>query len=342
MDKIKFAVIGCGHIGKRHAQMIESNPDAALVALCDIKEHSDLHIDNYDVPFYSLITDLLEKHSDVDVLNICTPNGLHAQHAILALQNKKHVVIEKPMALTKVDCEQIIKTANANDKKIFCVMQNRFSPPSVWIKNIIEKQLLGSIYIVQVNCFWNRDERYYNGKTWHGKLSEDGGTLFTQFSHFIDTMAWLFGDISDIQGQFADFNHKYLTQFEDSGNIVFSLKNGGMGSLHYSSAVHARNYESSLKIIAEKGTVEIGGQYMNEVKYCDIKDYDMPELQKTSEANNYGAYTGSASNHHFIIQNVIDVLHNARAISTTAEEGMLVVDIIERIYHQRPDALLKK
>ena len=342
MGKVKFAVVGCGHIGKRHIEMIMRNPETELVAVCDILPEDKLNISYLNIPFYQSISSLLESNLNFDVLNVCTPNGLHAEQAILTLKNNKHVVIEKPMALNKIDCLHVIDVANQKQKKVFCVMQNRFSPPSVWIKNIVRNKLLGKIFIVQVNCFWNRDERYYYTDTWHGKADLDGGTLFTQFSHFIDTMVWLFGDIKNIQAKFADFNHQQLTAFEDSGLIQFDFCNGGMGTINYSSSVYDSNYESSIRIIGELGTVEIGGQYMNEVKFCHIKDYVKPELEKTGEANNYGAYTGSASNHHHIIQNIVDVLNNNGKIATTAEEGMLVVDIIERIYQLRPAELLNK
>lgn len=342
MNKVKFAIVGCGHIGKRHVDMIMRNADAELVGIADILPKEKLGIGHLNIPFFQSLSQLLNSDLDFDVLNICTPNGFHATHSIDALQHNKHVVIEKPMALNKKDCLHVIDIAQQKQKQIFCVMQNRFSPPAVWIKNIIDKKLLGEIYMVQVNCFWNRDERYYIKNTWHGKADLDGGTLFTQFSHFIDTMAWLFGDIENIQARFADFNHKHLTDFEDSGMVFFNFCNGGMGTINYSSSVYDTNYESSIRIIGATGTVEIGGQYMNEVKYCNIKNYTMPELEKTGAANDYGSYTGSASNHHFIIQNIADVLKYNGKIATTATEGMLVVDIIERIYKLRPDSLFNK
>ena len=342
MNKIKFAVVGCGHIGKRHAEMISQNADAELIALCDILPPNELGIEQYDVPFFPTIYNLLRSDLELDVICICTPNGLHAQHAMDVLMNGQHVVIEKPMALKKTDCEKIISLAEKKNKKVFCVMQNRFSPPSVWIKEIIDKKLLGDIYFIQVNCFWNRDARYYDRETWHGSADLDGGTLFTQFSHFIDTLIWLFGNIKNIQAQFADVSHHDLTDFEDTGSVLFNFENGTMGNLNYSTAIAEKNFESSLTIIAEKGTVKIGGQYMNEIENCAIENYSMPELPQTNAANDYGDYKGSAANHHFIIQNVIDVLNDTAAIATTANEGMLVVDAIERIYKLRPDALINK
>jgi predicted dehydrogenase len=332
MKKIKFAVAGCGHIGKRHAEMISRDENAELVALCDILPKEKLGIENYSVPFFPSIDELLQADVNVDVINICTPNGYHAEYAIKALNSKRHVVIEKPAALSTVDAERIINTALSVNKQVFCVMQNRYSPPSVWIKSLVDSGKLGKIYMVQLNCYWNRDERYYKPGNWHGTADLDGGTLFTQFSHFIDIMYWLFGDITNIQAKFNDFNHENLTAFEDSGFVSFDFVNGGMGCLNYSTSVWNRNLESSMTVVAENGSIKIGGQYMNEVEYCHVKDYEMPELAPTNPGNDYGAYKGSAQNHNYVIENVVKVLNGQGSITTNVLEGLKVVDIIEKIY----------
>jgi predicted dehydrogenase len=189
--------------------------------------------------------------------------------------------------------------------------------------------------MVQINCYWNRDDRYYKSGGWKGTQNLDGGTLFTQFSHFIDIMYWLFGDITDIQGRFADFNHQNLTDFEDSGVVNFRFVNGGLGCLNYSTSVWDKNLESSMTIIGSKGSIKVGGQYMNEVDYCHVENYQMPVLPEGSPANDYGDYKGSAANHHFIIENVIDTIKNRTSATTNALEGLKVVEIIERIYEQR-------
>ncbi|NEN25536.1 Gfo/Idh/MocA family oxidoreductase [Cryomorpha ignava] len=334
-EKVKFAIVGCGHIGKRHAEMIERNDEAELVALVDSASPEGLNIDHFNVPFFKTVQEMLEAVSGVDVVNICTPNGLHASQSLLALNAKKHVVCEKPMGLSKANCEEVIFKALQVSRHVICVMQNRYSPPSVWLKEIIENKRLGDIYMVDINCYWNRDERYYSKSDWKGSQKLDGGTLFTQFSHFIDIMYWLFGDIENIAGRFADFNHNEITDFEDSGIVSFDFVNGGVGSLNYSTSVWDQNLESSMTIIGSKGSVKVGGQYMNNVEYCHVKDYEMPELPEASPANDYGTYKGSAANHHFIIQNVVDTLKNRNVATTNALEGLKVVDIIERIYKVR-------
>ena len=340
-QRIKFAIVGCGHIGKKHADMILLNNEAELVALCDIKPKLELGIDKFNVPFYSSINDLLDSGLEIDVINVCTPNGLHSEQALLALENKKHVVIEKPMSLTKLSAEAVIYKALQKSKNVFVVMQNRYSPPSVWIKDVIGRNLLGDIYMVQINCYWNRDERYYTKGNWKGNQSLDGGTLFTQFSHFIDIMYWLFGDIKDIQARFNDFNHKSNSDFEDSGIVSFNFERGGSGCINYSTSVWDKNFESSMTIIGSKGTVKIGGQYMNELEYCNIKDYEMPKLEESNSPNDYGIYKGSAANHHFIIDNVVNTLKGNTTMTTNALEGLKIVDIIERIYALRNKKSLK-
>jgi UDP-N-acetyl-2-amino-2-deoxyglucuronate dehydrogenase len=331
-DKIKFAVIGCGHIGKRHAEMIQRHPEAELVALIDTKSMVELKMEQFEVPLFNSLKEFFNAGIDVNVVNVATPNGFHASHALEILEAKKHVVIEKPLALTKADAESVIYKALNVHRHVFAVMQNRYSPPSIWLKDMVESGRLGEIFIVQLNCYWNRDQRYYLTNSWHGKKKLDGGTLFTQFSHFIDIMYWLFGDVENIQAKFGDFNHKDLTEFEDSGFVTFDFMNGGVGTLNFSTSVWNQNLESSITIIAQNGSIKIGGQYMNEVTECCVKDYSMPELAPTNPGNDYGFYKGSAQNHHFVIENVIDVLKGHSAITTNALEGLKVVDIIERIY----------
>lgn len=335
-SKIKFAVIGCGHIGKRHAEMIRRNEEAELVAMCDVRAKEDCGLESFEgVSFYQSADEMLKNHPEIDVVNVCSPNGLHAEHSLKALEFQKHVVCEKPMAINKADCEKVIYKALQVSRNVFGVMQNRYSPPSAWLKDVISNNRLGEIYMVQLNCFWNRDERYYTGKNWKGSSDLDGGTLFTQFSHFIDIMYWVFGDITDINGVFADFNHEHSTSFEDSGIVNFKFVNGGMGCINYSTAVWDKNLESSITVIGSNGSIKVGGQYMNEVEYCHIKDYTMPELPPANPANDYGHYKGSAANHHYIIENVIDTLKERNTMTTNALEGLKVVEIIERIYALR-------
>ncbi len=332
MQKIRFAVIGYGHIGKRHAAMIQQNDECELVAVADTNEALAKNIQGSGISFFSSLESFLDSGIKADVVTIATPNGLHATQAMKAIGAGHHVVVEKPMGLHRKECEEVIHTALSRSRHLFCVMQNRYSPPSEWLKQIVTNGVLGKVYMVQVNCYWNRDGRYYKAGSWHGTKQLDGGTLFTQFSHFIDLLYWVFGDVEDIKSCFSSFNHDKLTEFEDSGVVHFRFSKGGMGSINFSTSVWDKNLESSMTVIGEHGSLKVGGQYMDKVEYCHIKDYTMPELRPTNPANDYGPYKGSAANHQYVIQNVVDVLKGRASITTNALEGLKVVDIIERIY----------
>jgi len=336
-QKVRFAIVGSGHIGKRHAHMVKNHPEAELAAMVDIASPEGLDLNGFDAPFFFNMKEMFEAVKDIDVVSICTPNGLHAPQAIEALEAGKHVVCEKPMGLSKSRCEEVIFKALQMNRRVFCVMQNRYSPPSVWLKELVDSGKLGDIYMVQVDCYWNRDSRYYKPGGWKGSQDLDGGTLYTQFSHFIDLMYWVFGDITNIQGKFRDFNHQEMTAFEDSGFVSFDFLNGGMGSINYSTALFDKNFESSMTIIAEHGTIKVGGQYMNDVDYCHVRDYEMPVLPEGAPPNDYGHYKGSAANHHFIIENVVDTMKERTTATTNALEGLKVVEIIERIYQVRDE-----
>lgn len=329
VGKIRFAVIGFGHIGRRHVETIKENPDCELVAICDINPQKP-EIAGGSTVFYSSIDELLKDNNiKIDVLSIATPNGLHEEHAIKGLRAGWHVLVEKPLALTKKACERIIAEAEVQQKHVFCVMQNRYSPVSVWLKQIMERKILGNIYMVQVNCFWNRDDRYYTTDSWHGTNKLDGGTLFTQFSHFVDTLLWLFGDITNINARFANFNHSGLTEFEDSGTVQFDFEEGGMGSFNYSTACWNKNLESSITIIAENGSIKISGQYMDVVAYCNIKG---DGFQKKDD---YGIPEVSVANHKYVFENVVDTLRGRQPIATAPIEGQRVVELIEKIYNTK-------
>ncbi|MDZ7771631.1 MAG: Gfo/Idh/MocA family oxidoreductase [Balneolaceae bacterium] len=338
MDNTSFSVCGYGRIGKRHAHIIHNHDKSNLGGIIDPRREAEQEVadSGLDVPVYQSLEEFIRAdQNNTDVINICTPNGLHASLAVMALKAGYHVVIEKPMALTRKDCERVIEAAEKTARFVFVVKQNRYSPTSTWLKEIVEEGVLGKINLVQISCFWNRDERYYSPDDWHGTLDLDGGVLYTQFSHFVDILYWVFGDIDNISALFSNETRSDLIDFEDTGSVIFELDRGGMGSLNYTIGCWEKNMESSITVIGSKGSVKIGGQYMNTIEYCNVEDYNQPELPETNPPNDYGPYQGSAANHHFVIENVINTLSGSASVSTTGIDGMKVVDIIERIYKHR-------
>ncbi|WP_375417464.1 Gfo/Idh/MocA family protein [uncultured Hymenobacter sp.] len=338
ISPVRFAICGVGHIGRRHAALVARHAGAELAALIDVRADlaPALAAEFPGVPLFSSLESYLQTGPAADVLTVATPNGEHAAQAVAGLHAGLHVVVEKPLALTTMDAETIGQTARQTGRLVFGVMQNRYSPPAAWLKQLVDEGRLGQIYLVQINCFWNRDARYYRPGGWRGTLAQDGGPLFTQFSHFVDLLCWVFGDVANLTARFQNFNHQQITEFEDSGLVTFDLvAGGGSGTLSYSTAVWDRNLESSLTVVAERGALKIGGQYLDKVEYCHVQNYFLPPLPPTNPANDYGPYQGSAANHGQVIDNVVATLRGRGTVAASAEEGCQVVELIERIYRLR-------
>jgi len=330
MREIKFAIIGCGRIAQRHAEHISNN--GILKAVCDIDFAKALELGvKYSATSYNSIDALLANEKDLDVVSICSPNGLHAEHSIKSLDAGFHVLCEKPMAINVHDCGEMIKAAERNNKRLFAIKQNRFNPPVAAVKAAIDEGKLGKIYSIQLSCFWNRNEDYYKN-SWKGTKYLDGGTLYTQFSHFIDLLYWIVGDVKRAHTITGNFAHQNIIEFEDTGVVALEFSNGTIGTINYTVNSFGKNMEGSLTIFGEKGTVKIGGQYLNELEYQNIQDFEFKDLPIGNTANNYGQYQGSMSNHDKIYENVVDVLHNGGSISTNSFEGLKTVEIIDKIY----------
>jgi predicted dehydrogenase len=327
---LQFAVVGCGNIGKRHAEQIQSI--GKLVAVCDIiRSKAEELGKKFGAGSFSSIEELFAQKKDIDVAVICTPNGLHAQHSVISLRAGCHVLCEKPMAIKSADCLVMIQEAEKADKHLFIVKQNRFNPPVVEVKKLLDEKKLGNVYSIQLNCFWNRDAGYYEN-SWKGTMELDGGTLFTQFSHFIDLLYWMFGDVTKVKVFTKNFAHKNIIQFEDTGVVILEFENGAIGAINYTVNSFQKNMEGSLTIFGEKGTVKIGGQYLNVLEYQQIQDHVIPSLPAGNKANEYGFYQGSMSNHDKVYQNLVDVIQNNAVIAANSNDGLKTVQIIEKIY----------
>jgi predicted dehydrogenase len=329
-ELIRFAIVGFGNIGRRHAEHILHNPATQMVAVCDTKEQVQERVPE-GVAFYTDLQQMLAT-TQVDVLCVCTPNYLHELHTIAGLEAGVHVVVEKPMAISVAECDRMIAAAKKADKTIFAVKQNRYNPPVQAVKQLLTKHELGEVYMIQVNCFWNRGDAYYTESDWRGKKQTDGGCLFTQFSHFVDILYYLNGPVNEVNGWVNNYAHRHNTEVEDTGSFVLKGTNNAIVNFNFTTCAYERNMEGSITVFAEKGTVKIGGQYLNTIEYQQLQAATIPPINFTAKANDYGLYQGSMSNHDKVIQNVVDVLHHGQAIMTGAEEGREVVRMIEQMY----------
>jgi predicted dehydrogenase len=333
MDDIRFGIVGLGSIGGRHAAVVEGTDRAVVAAGCDIdatrmKPFQERHP---QAPFYTNFTDFLDK-APVDVVSICTPHGLHATMAIEAARHGKHILVEKPMALTVHEAEAMIRVAQEAGVHLMVVKQNRYNTPIALVKKALEDNRLGKVFMVQCNVLWNRSQEYYNESNWRGKRMLEGGVLHTQVSHFIDLMIWWFGEIHDVRARVSTKNHQI--EIEDCGVAELEFDSGVMGSLTWTTCVYNKNYEGSLTIVGEKGMVKIGGQYLNKIEFWDVQSYPMPDgLKFEDKPNAYGGkYQGSSSNHDQVMGDVVAELLGERHNVVEGDEGIKTIKAIERIY----------
>ncbi len=322
----RFGIIGCGRIAAKHADYISNY--GQLIAVCDIIPEKATELANrFGAKEYNSLEAMLESENTIDVIAVCTPNGLHAEHSIKSLQAGKHVLCEKPMCLTSAAAWQMRETEKYTRKKLFIVKSGRHNPNIKILRTLIETGQLGEIYSFQLNCVWNRENNYYSD--WHGKIFPDGGTLYTQFSHYLDIILWLFGDAEELNSFSGNFAHTGVIEFEDTGVANLKMKSGAIGNLHWTVNSYRRNAEISLLVVAEKATVSMGGPYLNSVNYF-LSDLENPFQNIQSNPNVYQHYLGSMSHHNEIYQQLISDLENNK--NSNSMDGVKTVELIEKIY----------
>lgn len=332
-SSLRFGLIGCGRIGSRHAQIMQDH--GKLVAVCDInpQKAADFAL-RFGAEAFTSHSEMLKAWEDrMDVVVVCSPNGLHALHATDSLKAGFHVLCEKPMAFTRKEANSMIATAAEQQRHLWVVKQNRFNPPVLAVKQLLNEGRLGKIFNIQLNCFWNRPSEYYQD-SWKGTLALDGGTLYTQFSHFIDLLIWFFGPLEPLDVQLANFHHQGEIEFEDTGIVTGKFRNGILASIHYTVNAYRQNMEGSITIFGEKGTIKIGGQYLNELDYQQLEGPAIEGLPPGNPPNQYGNYVGSMSNHPLVYEGLLNVLRGKGKMINSLEDAALTVEAIEKIYRK--------
>ena len=322
---LNFAVLGSGFMGKKHIEIIKNLNTVHLNAVID--HHSQEHLEN-SYATYPQLEAFIEQDTDTDVVVIATPNYLHFEQARELLLSGYHVIIEKPFCMSVEEAEILEQVSLQSGKSVFMIMQNRYAPISVWLKNLVSSEILGDIYLVQTNCFWNRNENYYLPKSWKGSKNMDGGTLFTQFTHFADLIFWIFGDIENVHSRLKTLRHKNLSEIEDTGIATFDFVKGGMGSISFTTAAYDKNLESSMTIVAENGNVKISGQYFDTVEVCHIKDYLLdPTIIATPD---------NMENLKQEYHSVTEVLQHGKPGDISFHEGKKLIAFLENVYKTCP------
>jgi UDP-N-acetyl-2-amino-2-deoxyglucuronate dehydrogenase len=329
---VRFAVVGCGNIGTRHLAVLDAEERAEVVAFCDtdptkLEKLADLY---EGVAGYRSLDQMLEA-CDADVVTVCTPHYLHAEHALKVIATGRHVLVEKPMALTVDEADRMISAAGNARVLLMVVKQNRHNLPVAFTREALDSGRLGRILMVQCNVAWNRYEGYYRQSPWLGRTEYEGGALFTQVSHFMDLMIWMCGDVVDAGGQIETKNHQI--DIEDCGTAWLRFANGAMGSLLWTTCAYNRNFEGSITLFGERGVVKIGGAYLNRIEHWDVEGFPLPEgIEWVDKPNSYGKYQGSSSNHDKVMRDVIRRVNREDFRVVSGEDGRRTVRAIQLIY----------
>ena len=329
----RFAIIGCGHIASRHAEHIMACGKLAGVCDTDKTKATEFAFRYGTNAYFSQIDLLFNEHPDIVV--VCTPNGLHPLHAITALEAGCHVLCEKPLSIRFTSGLEMIRSAERWGKKLFVVKQNRFNPPVILLRKLMDEGKLGKILSFQLNGFWNRPDDYYR-TDWRGTKNLDGGLLYTQFSHFIDLLYWFLGDIATVSGYRGNYLHQKSIDFEDSGVAVLLMKSGVTGTLNYTINSNGSNMEGSFTLFGEKGTVKIGGQYLNRIDHFSVSNEVWPPEEGANPSDQYKNNQGTVSNHLLVYKDILQSLNDPLHRSMEASEALHTVKMIEQIYAASP------
>ena len=328
MKKLNFGIIGCGRIAYKHAEAIKKNEKANLLYVCDIIEERAVdYKKKYGAERYFTDYHEMLEMPDLDVVNICTPSGMHAEMGIAAAKAGKHVIVEKPMALSSIDADALINACDENRVKLAVCFQNRFNPPVQKLRRALEEGRFGKLTHASAVVRWFRPQDYYDQAPWRGTWAMDGGCLMNQSIHNIDLLQWMMGPVESVFGYTA--NNFRKIEAEDVGVAVLKFKNGALGVIEASTTIYPENLEETLAIFGEKGTVELGGIAVNKIetwKFADSQDENL-EMEQQDVPNVYGF------GHDALIEDFIRAVIEDRRPYIDGREGIKSLRIVLGIYH---------
>lgn len=335
---MNFAIVGCGFIAKKHAEAIKNIPGANLVAVCDRQPELMLpYVESYGAEAFEEIEELLKVES-IDVVNICTPSGSHASIAELAANSGKHIIVEKPIAMTIEQTNQIIKAANSNNVKLAVVHPNRFRPVALKLREMIDNRLLGKISHALCIVNWNRGQEYYDQSPWRGTKEHDGGVLMNQAIHNLDLLLWYLGDPVEVMSMEATRLRNIEAEDVSTGLIKFD--SGVLATVQASTTVYPKNYEESLTIFGEKGTVKIGGAnalYFEHLALENMKDSEILQIKEAIRNEPWGT-----PGHQKIIEDMIAAIKEDRRPAVTGEDGKKALSLVQAFYQSAKNKKLLK
>jgi UDP-N-acetyl-2-amino-2-deoxyglucuronate dehydrogenase len=325
--EFQVALVGCGRISRNHFDAIRKVEGLRLCAVSDaVEERARAAGEELGVPWFTQYGDLLKVESDV--VTIATPSGMHSAQGIAAAKAGKHVITEKPMAITLEQADALVAATDAANVKLFVVKQNRLNPSIQLLKRAVDKGRFGRIYLANATVRWHRPQEYYDSAPWRGTWEFDGGAFMNQASHYVDLLQWLMGPVESVMAKTATQARRI--EAEDSGAAVLKFRNGALGVIEVNVLTHPRNWEGSITIIGEKGSAKIGGTAVNKVEHWVFAEYDdddkLIEAASTSPPSVYGF------GHEGYYRNVLAVLRGDAQPETDGRAGRKSLELILGIY----------
>lgn len=329
--KLNFALIGCGRVSENHlAALTSSEVPARLVAVADVDQsRAQQKGAKYGVPAYTDFQTMLAEHPEIEVVDITTPTGYHAAHVQAVARFQKHVVVEKPMALTLKDCDAMLAACRQNGRRLFVVKQNRFNSAVQAARCALAAGRFGNLVLVTVRVRWRRDQSYYDADCWHGRWALDGGVMSQQASHHIDLLQWFLGPIESVQCQAA--NRVLRLEAEDTAAAIFKATSGALGILEATVAARPRNLEGSLSILGEKGSVVIGGVAVNQIIYWEFTE-PLPEDEVVHQQASQAVPNVYGNGHAPYLRDVAEAILDNRPGLVEGTEGRKNVEILTALY----------
>lgn len=328
---LNFALVGCGRIAKRHSELLGLNQikGATLAAVCDVNEEKANAIGlRFGVPYYTDMDEMMQKEP-VDVVSVLTPSGLHAEQVVNLAKFQKHIVVEKPMALTLEDADAMIHASADNNIKLFVIKQNRFNVPVVKLREALDAGRFGQLVLGTVRVRWCRTQAYYDQDEWRGTWAYDGGVLTNQASHHIDMLEWMMGEVDSVFAKSATALVDIET--EDTAVVLLQFRNGALGVIEATTATRPTDLEGSISILGEQGSVEIGGFAVNQMKvwrFSEPQSGDDEVMQRYSvnPPNVYGF------GHQAYYEHLVDCINNHKQQMVDGLEGRKSLELISAIY----------
>jgi UDP-N-acetyl-2-amino-2-deoxyglucuronate dehydrogenase len=323
-----LALVGCGRISQTHFDAVREVEGIALVAVCDTVEQRARDAgEQNDVPWFTSYPKML---SDVpsDAVAICTPSALHPQHGILAAREGRHVVCEKPMAITLSAADELVHACDEHGVHLFVVKQNRLNPSVQLVKRAVDKGRFGRIYLANTTVRWTRPQEYYDQAPWRGTWEFDGGAFMNQASHYVDLIQWLVGPVESVVAKTATLARRIET--EDTGVAVLRFRSGALGVIEVTMLTYPKNLEGSLTLLGEKGTIRIGGTAVNRIEHWVFADSDADDALVSQAATNPSSVYGFG--HAGYYRNVLAVLRGEAAPETDGRAGRKSLELILGIY----------